>query len=207
MGECVVELTGPVWSRTADLGFMRRDGRRDHPSRRLVTERLGELFDGPFSLLDCGVMSGVTHEDLRRAGLPVGYTGIDMSESVVADCRERLPDAEWRRMSVTDLAFPDASFDVAHCRHVLEHLPYYETAVRELFRVARRYVVLCFFIVPGEPEKLDRRTSLDDSGYVWLNRYAPGPFEGLLCSLSRSVEVIDVPDERRPNRVYVCATS
>lgn len=203
----MVELTGPVWSRTTDLGFMRRDGRRDHPSRQTVTGRLGELFDGSFTLLDCGVMSGVTYEDLRRAGLPAAYTGVDMSDSVVADCRERLPEADWHRMSVTDLAFPDASFDVAHCRHVLEHLPYYETAVRELFRVARRYVVLCFFIVPGEPEKLDRRPALDASGYVWLNQYAPGPFERLLRTLSTSVEVIDVPDDRRPNRVYVCATS
>ncbi|MDJ1134476.1 class I SAM-dependent methyltransferase [Streptomyces iconiensis] len=172
-----------------------------------MTQRLGELFDGSFSLLDCGVMSGVTYDDLRRAGLAVDYTGVDMSDSVLADCRERRPEATWRRMNVMDLAFPDASFDVAHCRHVLEHLPYYETAVRELFRVARRYVVLCFFIVPSEPERLSRRPALDGSGYVWLNQYAPGPLDHLLRSLATSVEVIDVPEARRPNRVYVCATS
>ncbi|WP_406728650.1 class I SAM-dependent methyltransferase [Streptomyces sp. GD-15H] len=156
----------------------------------------------PFELLDCGVISGVTYRHLQQAGLAVNYTGIDIGEAALADCRELHPEAQWQQMSVTDLAFPDGSFDVVNCRHLLEHLPYYETAVRELFRVARRTVAICLFQVPREPEALLRRETAN--GYIWLNRYAPLPFEALLHSLSESVETVDVTADHRSNRIYFC---
>ncbi|MBV1855876.1 class I SAM-dependent methyltransferase [Catellatospora tritici] len=167
-----------------------------------MTEHIATLHSGaPFELLDCGVISGVTYHHLLQAGLEVDYTGIDIGEAAIADCRERHPEARWRQMSVTDLAFSDNSFDVVNCRHLLECLPYYETAVREMFRVARRTVVICMFQV-REPEALLRRETAN--GYIWFNRYAPGPFEALLHSLSESVEIVDVPFDHRPNRVYFC---
>ncbi|BFV59631.1 hypothetical protein KCMC57_up47350 [Kitasatospora sp. CMC57] len=195
--------TQSLWAGTSDLAHMGESHRAEHPSHRTVTERIAELHrDAPFELLDCGIISGVTYRHLLDAGLAADYTGIDINAAAVADCRELHPGARWEQMSVTDLAFPDRSFDLVNCRHVLEHLPYYETAVRELFRVARRTVVICMFQVPQEPEVLLRHQTAD--GYIWLNRYAPGPFEALLHSLSESVEVIDVPADRRRNRVYLC---
>lgn len=192
-----------LWAQTSDVGYMSEGRRADHPSHAVVTERIAALHSGaPFELLDCGVLSGVTYHHLLQAGLDVDYTGIDIGEAAIADCRRLHPEARWEQMSVTDLAFPDGSFDVVNCRHVLESLPYYETAVRELFRVARRTVVICMFQVPREPEALLRRETAN--GYIWLNRYAPGPFEALLHSLSESVEIVDVPADHRRNRVYFC---
>ncbi|MFF7636242.1 class I SAM-dependent methyltransferase [Kitasatospora sp. NPDC008050] len=168
-----------------------------------MTERIAALHSAaPFELLDCGVLSGVTYRHLLQAGLEVDYTGIDIGEAAIADCRELHPQARWQQMSVTDLAFPDGSFDVVNCRHVLECLPYYETAVREMFRVARRTVVICLFQLPREPEVLLRRETAN--GYIWFNRYAPGPFEALLHSLSESVEIVDVTADNGRNRVYFC---
>ncbi|MFI5726990.1 class I SAM-dependent methyltransferase [Streptomyces cyaneofuscatus] len=182
---------------------MRQEEREVHPSHHWVTERLAELYqDTPFELLDVGVMSGVTYEELRKASLPTAYTGIDIGQAIVQDCQAKHPEAAWHQMSVTDLAFSDARFDVVNCRHVLEHLPYYETAVREMFRVARRHVVLCFFQPPREPEALLRRES--PNGYIWLNRYAPGPLEDLLDRLAETVEQVDIRHDHRLNRVYFC---
>ena len=39
------------------------------------------------------------------------------------------------RMDITQLPFPDASFDVVLCSHVLEHVPDDRSAMAELFRV------------------------------------------------------------------------
>ncbi|WP_327674280.1 class I SAM-dependent methyltransferase [Kitasatospora sp. NBC_00458] len=195
--------TGSLWARTSDVAHMGEDARAAHPSHSVVTERIAALQAGaPFDLLDCGILSGVTYRHLLAAGLEVDYTGIDIGEAALAHCRELHPEARWQQSSVTDLAFPDGSFDVVNCRHLLEHLPYYETAVRELFRVARRTVAICMFQVPQEPEVLLRRETAN--GYIWLNRYAPGPFEALLHSLSESVEIIDVPADHRRNQVYLC---
>lgn len=199
----------PVWLRDQDLDYMQREGRELHPSHRLVTDRLGQLYgDQAFSLLDLGVMSGVTYQKLTEAGLAVDYTGIDISEPIVTDCRRRFASARWEQMNAMDLSFADRSFDVVNCRHLLEHLPHFETAVREMFRVARRQVVLCLWIVPRFPERLMRREVDAGGGYIWLNRYAPGPLEELLYKLSSDVESIDVlqdtPGDRRPNRIYLC---
>ncbi|MFD5434873.1 class I SAM-dependent methyltransferase [Kitasatospora sp. NPDC127067] len=182
---------------------MSEESRAGHPSHAVVTERIAALHgEEPFELLDCGVISTVTYRHLLTAGLEVDYTGIDINEAAIDDCRGLHPEARWEQMSVTDLTFPEGSFDVVNCRHVLESLPYYETAVRELFRVSRRTVVICMFQVPRETEVLLRRETAD--GYIWLNRYAAGPFEALLHSLSESVEIIDVPADHRRNQVYLC---
>lgn len=41
------------------------------------------------------------------------------------------------KMDITDIPYPDASFDVAYCSHVLEHVPDDRRAMSELFRVLR----------------------------------------------------------------------
>ena len=50
--------------------------------------------------------------------------------------------------SVYELKRPDNSFDVVFLLEVMEHLDNYELALKELFRVSRKYVILS---VPNEP--------------------------------------------------------
>lgn len=51
---------------------------------------------------------------------------------VTADLLDRRADVQ---ADITDLRFPDASFDVVYCSHVLEHVPEDRKAMRELHRV------------------------------------------------------------------------
>lgn len=39
------------------------------------------------------------------------------------------------RMDLTDIQYPDGTFDVIYCSHVLEHIPDDRKAMRELYRV------------------------------------------------------------------------
>ena len=41
------------------------------------------------------------------------------------------------QMDITDIHFPDESFDVIYCSHVLEHVPDDKRAMREFFRVLK----------------------------------------------------------------------
>jgi len=41
------------------------------------------------------------------------------------------------KMDITDIQYPDASFDAIICNHVLEHVPDDRRAMRELYRVLK----------------------------------------------------------------------
>ena len=102
-----------------------------------------------------------------------------------------------------DLPVDDASFDVVHCRHVIEHLPYFETAIRELARVTADLMVLCMFIPGGDEEILRRKKHAQ--GYVWVNQYRATDIEGLLNLLFTDVKAENSRDGNRPNVIYFCS--
>lgn len=87
----------------------------------------------PSSILEIGVGDGVTSEYIKRQ-TNIAYATADFAEDlnpdVVADVRA--------------LPFSDHSFDTVCAFEVLEHLPFedFEKGVRELVRVARKYVVV-----------------------------------------------------------------
>lgn len=184
---------------------MVRDGRAIHASRSYVLDLLGERFGShSFSMLDCGVLSGVMASALADSpSLRPIYTGIDVSQSIIDDCRRRHPEVAFDRASVFDLPYGVNTFDLVHCRHVLEHLPYYETAVREMTRVAGQLMILTFFIPPGKSEVVRRKETAE--GYVWLNKYEQRGFENLLMRLWKDVTSTVVSDSKRSDDVvYVC---
>ena len=99
----------------------------------------------PDSLLDIGSGRGVFLWPLLDAFPDLTVTAIDLLEhrravleAVRAGGIDRLSVHD---MSVTELGFGDDSFDVATVLEVLEHLVEPAQAVRELVRVARRFVV------------------------------------------------------------------
>lgn len=196
-------MSPPMFEHTTDFDYMASE-RAAHASHGAVENWLAETYQNTrFSLLDCGVLSAVTWDRLSASGRDFRYVGIDVAESIIENCRDRAPEATWLTANVTDLDFDDGSFDVVYARHLLEMLPYYETAVREMFRVAGAYVVICFFQPPADPERLVRR--VNDEGHLWLNRYSPEPFERLVSSLSSGFETVDVVDKGSRNRIYICA--
>jgi ubiquinone/menaquinone biosynthesis C-methylase UbiE len=100
------------------------------------------LGAGPgLRILDAGCGRGETVLACARAGASVA--GIDYSESAVELTREMLagvqPDADLRVGSVTDLPWPDESFDRVQFSDVIEHLdpPQTVPALREFRRVLR----------------------------------------------------------------------
>ena len=81
----------------------------------------------PKTVIEIGVGGGMVTAALRSLGI----------EGTTVDIQPELnPDVI---ASVTDLPFKDASFDVALCCQVLEHLPFnqFRPALRELWRVTR----------------------------------------------------------------------
>lgn len=115
-----------------------RPGVAGRTLRRRLEAALSLLGDRTGDVLDAGMGGGRLCVELDRRGWNV--SGIDLSGSMVALARTRLPNARERlvRGSVTELPFADESFDAVVATGVLEFVGMdLADAVRELARVLR----------------------------------------------------------------------
>jgi SAM-dependent methyltransferase len=119
---------------------------KEHPSRAFVASLMREGD----SVLDVGCGAGAGYEALAAASLESRYVGIDSSEPSIEIARELYPAGDFRIGSATSLLsqFGPNSFDVVLVRHVLEHLPDFETAMTEAISVSRRLALFVFFLTP-----------------------------------------------------------
>lgn len=144
-------------------------------------------------LLDVGCGTG---DDVRllaeRVGRSGSVSGADKSETMVAEARERsvgsgLP-VEYVCCDVTQLRFPDDTFDGCRADRVLMHLDEPVKAVAEMFRVARpggRVVVAEpdweTLVVDGVERRLARKIlnfHCDNLRQGWIGRQLLSLFKG-----------------------------
>ncbi|MGH2625552.1 MAG: bifunctional 2-polyprenyl-6-hydroxyphenol methylase/3-demethylubiquinol 3-O-methyltransferase UbiG [Anaerolineales bacterium] len=106
--------------------------------RRVLTEELGLQPEG-LSVLDVGCGGGLLAEEFARLGCTV--TGVDPSEASLAAARAHAAGEgltiEYRRAGGEALPFPDASFDLAYCCDVLEHVNDLRRVIAETARVLK----------------------------------------------------------------------
>ena len=78
------------------------------------------LGTASFRLLDVGCGLAELHGYLQGRGLPVEYTGVDLTPAILNEARRRHPDLDLREVDVfaTPQPFPDHSFDVVFCSGV-----------------------------------------------------------------------------------------
>ena len=119
----------------------------DRFHRKIVAEVVAL---SPQTFLDAGCGEGFVARQLIDAVPGVDLTGCDVSDVALEIATDANPEGRFVVGSLTDLPFPDRSFDVVGCFEVLEHLPgdLPRRALSELARVARRAAVLS---VPHEP--------------------------------------------------------
>lgn len=133
-------------------------------------------------ILDIAAGTGTSSAPYRKAGAEV--VAADLSEGMLAEGRRRHPDIEFVRADVTDLPFPDHSFDAVTMSFGLRNVADYPQALRELYRVTKpggRIVVAEFstprfrpfrhvyyeYIMRAIPP-LARRFSSNPDSYVYL---------------------------------------
>lgn len=125
-----------------------------NPVARLLLKRfLQEISEmsrrvAPDSLLEVGCGEGFLARHLRTWLPNCRITGIDLTETIIDEAVRADRSLHFSAQSVYRLAFPSESFDLVVGAEVLEHLESPRDALREIFRVTRKYALLS---VPREP--------------------------------------------------------
>ncbi|MBN1341084.1 MAG: class I SAM-dependent methyltransferase [Phycisphaerae bacterium] len=101
---------------------------------RLLPRRAGRC------VLDVGCGDGHLCRVLDGRGFE-HVVGTDLAGSRMDYARRHHPDGRFLQSNISALPFADGQFDVVTCVEVLEHVEDPERSMRELARVARRYVV------------------------------------------------------------------
>ena len=90
----------------------------------------------PDKLLDAGCGKGYTGESIYK--LCKQYYGLDFSSSAIKIAKSRVPKGKFWEGSLRKLPFKDKFFDLIVCSEVLEHIPLYNEAIKEISRVIKK---------------------------------------------------------------------
>ena len=93
------------------------------------------------SVLDVGCNTGQLVGYL--ASLGIRAMGVDVSLNLIATAKQKYPNISFSVASAENLPFKDNSFNTCVCWNVLEHVEDDKKALWELWRIARKNVILC----------------------------------------------------------------
>ena len=185
----------------------------------LINEIAGEHFG---SVLEVACGAGWNVPAFRTAGL--AYTGMDISETAIAAAALKYPENRYLNIGLSDCAMiKSGSFDVVYNSSMLEHIGYFQEAVAEMLRLARRELWILFFeglsdeprnriaFHPYSEEQIEgrekdiygRKVILQDhihekrKGWYW-NRYARAEMLDIFRGSRDKIEILD-----RTNRPFL----
>jgi len=178
------------------------------PDRKFVIDYLkGQPI--PLKFLDVGCGTGNMYITLKNSMLQFEYLGVDKTLKMVEfACRrfphdqawyiegavyEQPPEAKFIQGDIHSLPFPDRSWNVVYCRHVLDHLPGYEKALSELTRVCSDCLIICLLNQLADKQQIKvigkppSQTDPKQFSEHYLNTYPRKPFMEMLKNQGFSV--------------------
>lgn len=102
----------------------------------------------PYSILDVGCGEGFTLNTLQILKIGKKLEGIDYSREAVKIGNIQFPKLNLKVGDIYKTQFKENAFDLVICTEVLEHLDKPQIALKELFRISKKYIIIS---VPNEP--------------------------------------------------------
>lgn len=155
-------------------------------------EALATRSAQPISVLELACGSANDYRSLANYGIArfLDYGGIDLNETNIANATKRFPGVKFQVGSILELPYADQSVDYVLAFDIFEHLSLaaMERAMSEAMRVARKGLVLAFFIMIDAPEHNER----PKADYHW-NELSASKIEKMLAERFSDVQVIPLP--------------
>lgn len=180
-----------------------------HRLLRIITEEKTDLFDGrPKRILHIAPEEPLERLIRRLPGVEYLSADLENPRAMV-------------RMDITNISYPDGSFDVVLCSHVLEHVPDDRKALREFHRILSTGGCSLIQIPVNNPVTVEDPTIINPEERLRLfgqrdhvRRYGPDVRDrmeeaGFIVEEITTENVISKEEARRmglmvEDRVYVC---
>lgn len=120
----------------------------------------------------------------------ITYKSIDVTKKIVNSAKNLGIDCQ--QSSIEDIIYPDETFDLVYCRHVMEHLDYYNTALEEMVRVSKKHVCVIFWILSDDDDIIDFNSGLN----LYHNRYGKNKIEDFLNKRNLTFKWIDTDNDK-----------
>lgn len=105
-------------------------------------------------VLDVACGTGIVGRTAAPRVRPDGaVVGVDLNEAMLTVARRVGPAIEWRQGDVTELPFPDGSFDVVVCQMALMFFPDRKGALAEMARVTKDDGTVAVLVPAGLPDQ------------------------------------------------------
>jgi len=114
------------------------------------------------SVLEIGCGTGI---DLRLFPDTFQIHGIDLNDNALDIAKEKVPDANFKKGTITELPFEDSSIDFVFTHQLLNYLDNdtLEKGIAEMYRVAGKYIMNC--------EKFEETEKQIDEDHKFCNMY------------------------------------
>jgi len=167
------------WNRDKIRNFLtsEREGIESR-SRKKIREILSE-FPGA-SLLDVACGPAIELDGYKKYGLNINCTGMDFAENMIDVAKSKHPGETFLLGDINAIPFDGDSFDIVLARHIFEHLPHYRKPLAECIRVARKMVIVNFFIQLNDTQNDEITTR---GGNIYNNSYSRKKFENFIKGL------------------------
>lgn len=127
---------------------------RGFVQRHYEAPRLKRLANGKTqNILEIGCGQGTGARIIHDLFGPQGYVGIDLDPRMIQRARRKaraLPNATFVEGDVTNLEFPDASFDLVMDFGIVHHVPNWKDALAEVHRTLKVHGKFLFEDLPLE---------------------------------------------------------
>ena len=142
-----VTKQGSWWDINVDIDVFKRWVKGiNAPSRKYVRDYIDKK--GYTNVLDVGAGLCEDYYGFLELGGKVHYNAVDFTRQFVEISR---PVGIHIELAESDkLPYEDMVFDIVYCRHLVEHLPYYESTLTDMIRVSKKELIVTFFLPPKE---------------------------------------------------------
>jgi len=106
----------------------------------------------PTRILDLGCGEGFVIKNLKKAMPETKFTGVDISSEAIEVAKKEIPEGKFYNLDISNLGMQNSplegSYDMVMCLEVLEHIPEYDKAIKNIKKIEAEYFI---FSVPNEP--------------------------------------------------------